>query len=44
MPEKRCDAIWVVYGNMPIQPLGGRVIYAKRPEEGEKYEIDFLIT
>lgn len=44
MPEQRCDAIWVVYGNMPIHPLGGRVIYAKRPEEKEKYEIDFLIT
>ncbi len=44
MPEKRCDAIWVVYGDMPINPPGGRVIYARPPEEKEKYEIDFLIT
>lgn len=44
MPEQRCDAIWVVYGNTPIHPKGGRVIYAKPPEEKEKYEIDFLIT
>ena len=44
MPEQRCDAIWVVYGNMPIHPIGGRVIYATRPEEKEKYELDVLIT
>ena len=44
MPEQRCDAVWVVYGNTPIHPLGGRVIYAKPPERQEKHEIDFLIT
>ena len=44
MPEQRCDAIWVVYGNTPIKPPGGRVIYAKPAEEKEKHEIDFLIT
>ncbi|MCR5089820.1 MAG: VWA-like domain-containing protein [Oscillospiraceae bacterium] len=44
MPEQRCDAIWVVYGSMPIRPNGGRVIYARPPQEKEKHEIDFLIT
>ncbi len=44
MPEQRCDAIWVVYGSMPIRPKGGRVIYARPPQEKEKHEIDFLIT
>ena len=44
MPEQRCDAVWVVYGNMPVHPKGGRVIYAKPAEEKEKHEIDFLIT
>ncbi len=44
MPEQRCDAVWVVYGTNPIHPKGGRVIYAKPPEEKEKHEIDFLIT
>ena len=44
MPEQRCDAIWVVYGNMSIQPPGGRVLYGKLPVEKEKHEIDFLIT
>ena len=44
MPEQRCDAIWVVYGNMSIQPPGGRVLYGKLPAEKEKHEIDFLIT
>ena len=44
MPEERCDAVWVVYGNTPIHPKGGRVIYSKPPEEKEKHEIDFLIT
>ena len=44
MPEQPCDAVWVVYGGMPIQPKGGRVIYVKASEEKEKYEIDFLIT
>jgi len=29
---------------MPIQPKGGRVIYAKATEEKEKHEIEFLIT
>lgn len=44
MPQQRCDALWVVYGNSRIQPPGGRVIYAKVPEEREKHEISFLIT
>ena len=44
MPEQRCDAIWVVYGKMNIQPQGGRVLYGKIPAEKEKHEIDFLIT
>ena len=44
MPEERCDAIWVVYGNTVIHPRGGRVLYSKPPEEKEKHEIDFLIT
>ena len=44
MPEQNCDAVWVVYGSMPIHPMGGRVIYAKPGEEKEKHEIDFLIT
>ena len=44
MPEQRCDAIWVVYGNAEIHPNGGRVIYSRPPEEKEKHEIDFLIT
>jgi len=44
MPEDSCNAIWVVYGSMPIHPKGGRVIYAKASEEKEVHEIDFLIT
>ena len=44
MPETRCDAIWLVYSDMPVNPPGGRVIYVKKPEEINKYEIDFLIT
>lgn len=44
MPEQRCDAIWVVYGNAVIHPPGGRVLYVRPTEEGEKHEIDFLIT
>ena len=44
MPQTRCDAVWVVYGSNPIHPLGGRVLYAKPPQEKEKHEIDFLIT
>lgn len=44
MPEERCDAIWVVYGNTVIHPKGGRVVYSKPNEEKEKHEIDFLIT
>ncbi len=44
MPGQRCDAVWVVYGTSPIHPKGGRVIYARPPQEKEKHEIDFLIT
>ena len=44
MPETRCDAIWLVYSDMPVDPPGGKVIYVKRPEEIYKNEIDFLIT
>ena len=44
MPEERCDAIWVVYGNAVIHPTGGRVLYVRPTEEKEKHEIDFLIT
>ena len=44
MPEQRCDAIWLIYSDMPVHPNGGRVIYVKQPEEKEKNEIDFLIT
>ena len=44
MPEQRCGAIWVVYGNTIIHPNGGRVLYSKPGEEKEKHEIDFLIT
>ena len=44
MPETRCDAIWLVYSDMPVDPPGGKVIYVKRPEEIYKNEVDFLIT
>lgn len=44
MPEDSCNAVWVVYGSMPIHPKGGRVIYVKPSEEKEIHEIDFLIT
>ena len=44
MPETRCDAIWLVYSDMPVDPPGGKVLYVKKPEEINKYEIDFLIT
>ncbi len=44
MPETRCDAIWLVYSDMPVDPPGGRVIYVKKPEEINRYEADFLIT
>ena len=44
MPETRCDAIWLVYSDMPVNPPGGKVIYVKKPEEIDKYEVDFLIT
>ena len=44
MPEQRCDAIWLIYSDMPVHPNGGRVIYVKQPEEKEKNEIEFLIT
>ena len=44
MPDDSCNAVWVVYGSMPIHPKGGRVIYVKPSEEKETHEIDFLIT
>ena len=44
MPETRCDAIWLVYSDMPVAPPGGRVIYVKKPEDLNNYEINFLIT
>jgi hypothetical protein len=44
MPRTRCDAIWLVYSDMPVNPPGGQVIYVKKPEELEEHEIDFLIT
>jgi predicted metal-dependent peptidase len=44
MPEERCDAIWLVYSDLPVHPVGGKVIYVKTPEERETHEIDFLIT
>ena len=44
MPRTRCDAIWLVYSDMPVHPPGGQVIYVKKPEELEEHEIDFLIT
>lgn len=44
MPMQRCDAIWLVYSDIPIDPPGGQVIYVKDPKEIEEHEIDFLIT
>ena len=44
MPEERCDAIWLIYSDMPVHPKGGRVIYVRKPEEKETHEVDFLIT
>ena len=44
MPEERCDAIWLIYSDMPVHPNGGRAIYVRKPEEKETHEIDFLIT
>ncbi|MBQ6314003.1 MAG: hypothetical protein IJI11_00200 [Mogibacterium sp.] len=44
MPGTRCDAIWLVYSDTPVNPPGGRVIYVKKPEEIKDHEIDFLIT
>ncbi len=44
MPETRCDAIWLVYSDTPVNPPGGRVLYVKKPEEIKDYEINFLIT
>ncbi len=44
MPETRCDAIWLVYSDTPVDPPGGKVIYVKKPEEMKDHEIDFLIT
>ena len=44
MPSTRCDAIWLVYSDTPVNPPGGKVLYVKKPEETDKHEIDFLIT
>ena len=44
MPQTRCDAIWLVYSDMPVDPPGGKVIYVKKPEEIKGNEISFLIT
>lgn len=44
MPGKRCDAIWLVYSDTPVNPPGGKVIYVKKPEEIREHEVDFLIT
>lgn len=30
MPKTSIDAIWVVYGDRKINPLGGKVIYIDR--------------
>jgi len=27
MPEKPCDALWIVFGNFKIDPIGGKVLY-----------------
>ena len=44
MPETRCEAIWVVYSDVPVNPPGGKVIYVNKPEELDKDEVEFLIT
>jgi len=44
MPERRCDAIWIVYGSPSIHPVGGRVIYLNESEEEVTVETNFLIT
>ena len=44
MPDTRCDAIWLVYSDMPVNPPGGRVLYVNKPEEIKDNEINFLIT
>lgn len=44
MPSTRCDAIWLVYSDTPVDPPGGRVLYVKKPEEIKQHEVDFLIT
>ena len=44
MPTTRCDAIWLVYSDTPVDPPGGRVLYVKKPEELKDNEINFLIT
>lgn len=44
MPETRCEAVWVVYSDIPVNPPGGIVIYVNKPEELDKDEVDFLIT
>ena len=37
MPEKPLDAVWMVYGEEPIQPKGGKVIFIT-PEQLAKLE------
>ena len=27
MPQKKVDAIWIVFGGRRIKPLGGKIIY-----------------
>ena len=44
MPQTRCEAIWVVFSDVPVDPPGGRVVYVNKPEELDKDEVDFLIT
>ena len=44
MPDRRCDAIWIVYGAPSIHPSGGRVIYLNESEEEETVETVYLIT
>ena len=30
MPNRECDAIWIVYSNNKINPKGGKVIYVNK--------------
>ena len=32
MPSTPLDAIWIVFGNIKIKPLGGKVIYIDEKE------------